>query len=317
MPQSDIAMLIETIALDMRSAPERGVLPTYIPPLADVDPDKFGIAVLEANGRMHLAGDANEPFSIQSISKVYALTMALETIGAPIWSRVRQEPSGNPFNSIMQLESERGIPRNPFINAGALVISDILLSHFGATDARRAFLAFVRSLVAKTSGVRYDESLARQEYETGFRNAALANDMRNFGNIQNLIPIVLRQYFHQCAITMTCRQLAESGRFLMMGGRAATETAQPVSARTTQTVLALMMLCGHYDGSGSFAVQVGLPGKSGVGGGILAIVPGIASIAVWSPGLNAQGNSLLGTAALTRLVHATGWSVFTPPRHEA
>lgn len=316
MPQSDIAALIKTITLEMRAAPERGILPTYIPPLANVDPNKFGMAVLEANGRMHLAGDANEPFSIQSISKIHALTMALETVGSPIWSRVRQEPSGNPFNSIMQLESERGIPRNPFINAGALVISDILLSHFGPAEARREFLAFVRSLVAKPSGVKYDESLARQEYETGFRNAALANDMRNFGNIENLIPAVLRQYFHQCAITMTCRQLAESGRFLMTGGRAATEAAPPISTRTTQTVLALMMLCGHYDGSGSFAVQVGLPGKSGVGGGILAIVPGVASIAVWSPGLNPQGNSLLGTEALTQLVCAKEWSVFTPPHRE-
>lgn len=302
----DIAAILGAIVNEMRGIADRGVLPGYIPPLTQVDPQRFGMAVTMADGRMHVAGDADEAFSIQSISKVYALMLALETCGDPIWQRVRQEPSGTAFNSIVQLESEHGIPRNPFINAGALVIADILLTRFGAEGARARFLQFIRDRDDALPPIAFDEDMARVEYESGFRNAALANYMRTFGNIENPVDAVLKQYFLQCSVTMSCRQLAGTGRGLMRG-----RTAEPAS-RHVPTVLALMMMCGHYDGSGAFAVRVGLPGKSGVGGGILAIVPGIASIAVWSPGLNAQGNSLLGTLALEKLVRATGWSVFTP-----
>ncbi|WP_239641522.1 glutaminase, partial [Acidomonas methanolica] len=309
----DITRIIQEIAAEMRAAPERGAVCSYIPPLAAVDPHKFGIAVLEADGTMHVAGEAEESFSIQSISKVFALTLAMELAGEVLWERVRQEPSGNAFNSIVQLESENGIPRNPFINAGALVVTDTLLSQFGKGAARRRFLGFMRSLVTDGSEPRVDEALAREEYESGFRNQALANYMRNFGTISHQVPDVLRQYYAQCAIGLSCRQLAETGRFLMEGGRAAREGQIGISARTARVVSALMMLCGHYDGSGAFAARVGLPGKSGVSGTILAVAPGVASIAVWSPGLNAQGNSLLGTEALERLVERTGWSVFGVP----
>ncbi|GBQ61558.1 glutaminase [Ameyamaea chiangmaiensis NBRC 103196] len=306
---TDLAPILTAITAQLRRRRDRGVLPRYIAPLAAVDPRKFGLAVLEADGRMHLAGDAEEPFSIQSISKVHALTMALETVGSTLWTHVRQEPSGSAFNSITQLESEHGIPRNPFINAGAIVVTDQLITRLGRQQARHDFLAFMRSLTDDGASVRYDEAIARAEYDSGFRNVALANYMRTFGTVQNNTSAVLRQYFHQCALTMTCRQLAESGRFLMTGGRAPSRRGMAIASRTARTVAAVMMTCGHYDGSGSFAVRVGLPGKSGVGGGILAIVPGIASIAVWSPGLNEQGNSLLGTEALELLVEATGWSV--------
>ena len=307
---TSITTIIEDIAEEMRGVSERGAVADYIPPLACVDPAKFGMAVIEADGQVHTVGDANEAFSIQSVSKIFGFTLALDLLGDDLWQRVRQEPSGSAVNSIGQLESELGIPRNPFINAGAIVVSDVLVSHYGVEGAQQKILDLVRPLVSDKSGITIDRNVALQEKETGFRNAALANYMRNFGNIHNLVPDTLDLYFHQCALTMNCQQLAETGTYLMTGGRNPMTGQAVISPRNARTIMALMMMCGHYDGSGAFAIRVGLPGKSGVGGGILAIAPGIASVAVWSPGLNRHGNSLLGTRALERLVQRTGWSVF-------
>ncbi|GBQ09904.1 glutaminase [Swaminathania salitolerans] len=307
---AELGRIVTEIVEELRPAVERGRVADYIPPLARVDPQKFGIAVIDASGAAHLAGDAEEAFSIQSLSKVFGLTLALNLEGSEIWRRVRQEPSGSAFNSIVQLESEQGIPRNPFINAGAIVIADILVSRWGRYAARQALLDLVSPLVGTPGGLGIDEDMAMQERETGFRNAALANYMRTFGNLHNPVDDTLDLYFHQCALTMSCRQLAEIGGFLMNGGTDPRSGRVVTSVSNARTIMALMMMCGHYDGSGAFAIRVGLPGKSGVGGGILAIAPGLASIAVWSPGLNAQGNSLLGTLALERLVQKTGWSVF-------
>ncbi|CDG41102.1 MULTISPECIES: glutaminase [Asaia] len=309
---ADLDSIVAEIARDMQIITERGHVADYIPPLACVDPAKFGIAVIDAGGSAHVAGDADEAFSIQSLSKVFGLTLALTLEGSELWSRVRQEPSGSAFNSIVQLESEHGIPRNPFINAGAIVISDILVSRLGRLGARQALLDFALSQSGAPEGLHIDENMARQERDTGFRNAALANYMCTFGNIRNPIEDTLDLYFHQCALTMSCRQLAEIGCYLMTGGVDLRSGRMITSVPDARTTMALMMMCGHYDGSGAFAIRVGLPGKSGVGGGILAIAPGLASVAVWSPGLNSQGNSLLGTLALERLVQRTGWSVFNP-----
>ena len=135
--------------------------------------------------------------------------------------------------------------------------------------------------------------------------------MRAFENIKHPVEVTLQTYFKFCSLSMTCLQLAKAGRYLISGGRLHCNTPQTIlSGERTRRILALMMMCGHYDGSGEFAYRVGLPGKSGVSGGILAIAPGVASIAVWSPGLNERGNSKLGTMALERLVQKTGWSVF-------
>ncbi|MBR0558483.1 glutaminase [Neokomagataea anthophila] len=309
--------ILPRIVNDMRGVVERGQVANYIPPLACVDPSKFGMAVIEADGTFHRFGDADEPFSIQSVSKVFGLTLALDAVGDSLWQRVRQEPSGSAFNSIIQLESEHGIPRNPFINAGAIVVSDILVSCFGRTGAEDALLNLLRPLARDPASVVIDREMAQQEAETGFRNLALGNYMRNFDNILNPVERTLDFYFHQCALTMSCGQLAEMGAYLMTGGINPRTGERVMSRRHAQTVLALMMMCGHYDGSGAFAIRVGLPGKSGVGGGILAITPGVASVAVWSPGLNAQGNSLLGTLALERLVQETGWNVFSACGHSA
>jgi glutaminase len=302
--------IVATIAADMARERDRGRVADYIPALARVSPDRFGIAVVEADGTEHRAGDADTPFSIQSVSKVFALTMALNRIGPALWERVGREPSGSAFNSIVQLESERGIPRNPFINAGAIVVSDALLTGHDARETIGDILRFVRFL-ASDDGVEIDSEVAHSEAATGFRNVALANYMKAFGNMQNAVDDALKVYFHQCALTMNCRQLARAGRYLMLAGRHPDEVEPLISPERARRINALMLTCGHYDGSGEFAFRVGIPGKSGVGGGILAVVPGKASVAVWSPGLNERGNSKLGSLALERLADATGWSVFT------
>ncbi|MET3889751.1 glutaminase [Bosea sp. OAE506] len=305
----DLARLVREIADEMTAIPDRGAVATYIAPLAAVDPARFGLCVVTAEGEVHWAGDALEPFSIQSISKVFALTQALGKVGEALWQRVGREPSGTPFNSIVQLEREQGIPRNPFINAGALVVADVNLGGHAPRVAIGELLRFVRHL-ADDDGIAIDEPVARAEQATGFRNIALANYMKAFGNIRHAPELTLGVYFHQCAIAMNCLQLAMAGRYLMHGGVLRPGGARIVSSRRARRINALMLTCGHYDASGDFAFRVGLPGKSGVGGGILAIAPGRASIAVWSPGLNANGNSQIGTLALERLAEATGWSVF-------
>ena len=306
---TDISALIAQIAQELRFADNRGKVADYIPPLAAVPDTRFGIAVVMADGAVHTAGDAEEAFSIQSISKVFALTLALGAVGDQLWHRVGREPSGSAFNSIVQLETEHGIPRNPFINAGAIVVCDVLLGRLQPREAIGQMLRFVRELAGDDS-IAIDETVARAEQDTGFRNKALANYMRAFGNIEGDVDLVLGTYFHFCALAMSCRQLALAGRYLMGGG--VSDGHRVITEKRARRINALMMSCGHYDNSGDFAYRIGLPGKSGVGGGILAVAPGIASIAVWSPGLNASGNSQLGQIALERLVQRTGWSVFEP-----
>jgi glutaminase len=308
---ADIGSIITRIAGEMAIAPERGVVADYIPALARVNPAHFGIAVVLADGTVHSAGDADAAFSIQSVSKVFTLTMALQKHGDELWKRVGREPSGSAFNSIIQLENEGGIPRNPFINAGAIVVSDIVLDGKEPRAAIGDVLRFVRMLASDES-INIDNEVANSEAATGFRNVALANYMKSFGNMDPLVEGALKLYFHQCALALSCRQLAMAGRYLMHDGRHPVSRDTIISPLLTRRINALMLLCGHYDGSGEFAFRVGIPGKSGVGGGILAIVPGKASVAVWSPGLNARGNSKLGTRALERLAEATGWSVFMP-----
>jgi glutaminase len=307
----DLAAIAQRIAAAIAAETERGKVADYIPSLGKVSPAHFGIAIVDEHGETFAAGDADMPFSIQSVSKVFTLTMALQKHGDELWSRVGREPSGSAFNSIVQLENEGGIPRNPFINAGALVVSDVVLDGADPGEAIGDVLRFVRMLAGdQTIGI--DREVANSEAATGFRNVALANYMKSFGNMDPYVDGALKLYFHQCALALSCRQLARAGRYLMHDGRHPDSGAQVISPLLTRRIAALMLLCGHYDGSGEFAFRVGIPGKSGVGGGILAIVPGKASIAVWSPGLNSRGNSKLGSKALELLAEATGWSVFEP-----
>lgn len=307
----DLTALIDDIVAAMAKETERGTVASYIPELAKVDAGQFGVAIATADGRLLTGGDADTGFSIQSISKVFALTLALGKVGDQLWDRVGREPSGNAFNSIVQLEQEHGIPRNPFINAGAIVVADVNLGGHQPRVAIGEMLRFVRYL-AGDDAIRINEEVAASETATGYRNMALANYMRAFNNVRHPVDLVLGSYFHQCAIEMSCRQLALAGRYLMLDGRHP-EGGRVVSPSRARRINALMLTCGHYDASGDFAFRVGIPGKSGVGGGILAIVPGRAAIAVWSPGLNTSGNSALGTKALEMLARRTGWSVFSPP----
>lgn len=305
-----LAALVAEIAATGAAATDRGKVADYIPSLGCIDPAHFGIAVVTAYGEVHGGGDADEPFSIQSVSKVFALTLALGKVGADLWKRVGVEPSGTAFNSVVQLEAEKGIPRNPFINAGAIAVSDVVLGGGAPREAIGDILRFVRFL-ADDDSIFIDGAVAESEASTGFRNVALANYMRSFGNMEHGVDDALKVYFHQCAIAMSCRQLAMAGRYLMLEGSHPATGRPVVTAQRARRILSLMLTCGHYDGSGEFAFRVGIPGKSGVGGGILAIVPGKASIAVWSPGLNQRGNSKLGSEALERLAAAMNWSVFT------
>lgn len=287
----------------------KGQVAQYIPALAKIDPSKFGAAVVTVEGEIATYGDADEPFSLQSISKVFTLTLALERLGSALWQRVGREPSGNAFNSIVQLEREGGIPRNPLINAGAIVVCDILLVNRSADETIASILDFIQQLSGDSS-VFIDEDIARSEAATGFRNISLANFMRSFDNLEHDVADVLNVYFHQCAIAMNCTQLARAGLFLTAEGTDPLTRQLVVSPRRARRINSIMLMSGHYDASGDFAFRVGAPGKSGVGGGILAVVPGHAAIAVWSPALNASGNSHAGSAILEHLVRSAGWSIF-------
>ena len=302
---SDLPAIVAQIAADMATEAERGAVADYIPELAKVDPGQFALAIALPSGEVISAGDAATPFSIQSISKVFTLAIALGRLGDSLWNRVGREPSGLAYNSILQLENEAGIPRNPFVNAGAIVVTDAILAGHAPKVVLAELLAFIRA-AAGDEDIHINKAVARSEQATAHRNIALAEFMAAHGNLKNPSALTIGTYVHQCAVEMTVAQLARAGRFLV-GAPGCPRLVSPARARR---INALMMTCGHYDGSGEFAYRVGLPGKSGVGGGILAIAPGRASIAVWSPGLNAQGNSRLGTLALERLVRATGWSVF-------
>lgn len=301
--------ILDKIAEKMALRTERGKVADYIPQLACVDPDQFGIAVVLPDGRQFSAGCADKTFSIQSISKVFTLTMALGKIGDAVWSRVGREPSGDPFNSIVQLEHEAGKPRNPFINAGAIAIVDAIMMSHRPKETLAEVLQFVR-FVADDESIFFDAKVAQSELLHRDRNASLAHFMASFGRIKHPVEHVLGVYFHQCAIAMSCTQLASAGQFLVSDGMNLSTGIRVVSPQRARRINSLMLMCGHYDGSGEFAYRVGLPGKSGVGGGILAIAPGNASIAVWSPGLDDIGNSKLGTEALEMLVQHTGWSIF-------
>ncbi|WP_197410283.1 MULTISPECIES: glutaminase [Colwellia] len=288
----------------------QGKVATYIPALANVDPMQFGMAITLNDGQYYGVGSYRTPFSIQSISKVFSYTLALRTYQDGLYKRVWREPSGNPFNSLVQLEYEAGIPRNPFINAGAIVVCDSLVSHFN--DHERAFneiLGFIHQCSGDNS-ITIDEVVAKSEMAHGFRNIALANLMKSFDNFDNDVNTVLQTYFKHCSIVMNAQQLSRSMLYLANNGTDPISKKQLINATQAKRINSLMLTCGHYDASGDFAFRVGLPGKSGVGGGIVAVVPGKMAIAVYSPALNEYGNSLVGTKALELFTTKTGLSIF-------
>lgn len=297
--------IIKSIATDIFQQNDWGEPAQYIPELAAVDPQQFAISVCLADGKVISAGSATKPFSIQSISKVFALVAALGRVGNQLWSRVGREPSGTSFDSVVLLERENGRPRNPFINAGAIVTTDALLCGRQPKLALAEILGLVRQMSGSDS-IYINDAVAASEQKTGSRNKALAYYLKSHENLSNEPDLTLGTYFHQCAIEMTTEQLAMAGRSLAgLDG-----APKVISQKHVRRVNALMMTCGHYNGSGDFAFRVGLPGKSGVGGGLLIIAPNVASVAIWSPGLNHYGNSYAGTRAAEMLSRATNWSVF-------
>ena len=298
--------VLKEIYTEAKSFPVIGNVASTIPELAKIDPNKFGMHLTTIDGQDFGIGDSNEKFSIQSVSKALTVTLAFSFLGEKVWERVGVEPSGNPFNSLVQLEYEKGIPRNPFINAGALVIADMLVTHL--KNPKQDFLDFIRT-ISGCDTINYNLKVAQSEKDTGFRNAALCNFLKSFGNIQNDVDVVLDFYFHQCSLEMTCKELAHSFFFFANEGK--TKSGQQILTQSqVKRLNALMQTCGFYDESGEFTYKVGLPGKSGIGGGIGALFPQHFSVATWSPRLNEKGNSELGMYALEQLTTKTGMSIF-------
>lgn len=303
----NIQQLIDDIAADVRPYLAQAAPADYIPALAGEDPQQFAMAVATLDGQLYATGHSDKRFSIQSISKAFMLARVLAVYGDALWQRVGKEPSGNPFNSLVQLEYEQGVPRNPFINAGALVVTDIALSQIG--DSSSALRDFLREESAQPA-LDFDYVIAASESEHGHRNAALAHFMKSCGNLHNNVDQVLAHYFRACSLRMNVTELARAGLFLANHGASPVSGVQRLTRSQAKQINAIMLTCGTYDAAGEFAYRVGLPCKSGVGGGILAVLPGKMSIAVWSPGLDARGNSLAGLEALDRFTTRSGESVF-------
>lgn len=302
----DFRTILEEIYTEAKALPAIGTVASTIPELAKINPNKFGIHLTTIDGQDFGIGDSDEKFSIQSVSKALTVAYAFSILGEKVWERVGVEPSGNPFNSLVQLEYEKGIPRNPFINAGALVIADILITHL--KNPKQDLLNFIRTLSGFET-INFNEAVAKSEKDTGFRNAALANFLKSFGNIENDVEEVLDFYFHQCSLEMTCKELAHSFFFFANEGKTKAGK-QILSQSQVKRLNALMQTCGFYDESGEFTYRVGLPGKSGIGGGIGALFPKNFAVATWSPRLNEKGNSELGMYALEQFTTKTGMSVF-------
>ncbi len=304
----DYSGILEEIKHEIKPLFGQGKVASYIPALAKADPNKFGMTVTTLDGNTYEVGDSKDTFTIQSISKVFTLVQAFSYFGDAIWERVGREPSGNPFNSLVQLEHEQGTPRNPFINAGALVITDLLISEFG-DNAKIEIVNFLRR-ISQDSTIDVDLEVAFSEKSNGYRNAALANFMKAFGNIKNDIEQVLDVYFYHCSILMNCVELSKSIHFLANHGIVPHSGERILTKSQAKRLNALLLTCGLYDASGDFAFRVGLPGKSGVSGGIVAMIPQKLGISVWSPELDEYGNSLIGIKALELFTTKTGVSIF-------
>ena len=304
----DYEKILEEIYEEITPLYGQGKVADYIPALARVKPKQFAMSLKMFDGTSYDIGDADTKFSIQSVSKVFTFTKALKVFGKSLYKKVGHEPSGNPFNSLVQLEYEEGIPRNPFINAGAIVVTDTLLSRYKSSACEKIF-DFVRT-IGDDGNIEFDEEVFVSEAESGYRNYALVNMMKSFGNIQNDIDEVMNLYFKHCAIRMNTKQLCRSMLFLANHGIDPITKKKHLTMSQAKRINSLMLTCAHYDAWGAFAFRVGLPGKSGVGGGIVAVIPGLMSLSVWSPELNDHGNSLVGTKALELFTTKTGLSIF-------
>lgn len=302
----DLQEIADRVQADIKGEIGAGRVADYIPDLANVDPHQAGIAIAPVDGPVITSGDANTKFSMQSISKIFTLALVLHHDNEQIWTRVHREPSGMPFNSLIELELENGIPRNPFINPGAIAVTDQLLTNTG--DAFATLRGFLRAETGDPD-LHVDGVTADSESRAGHRNRAAAHLMADFGNMNNPVDEPLQHYFQQCSMTISCTELANAGLLLARHGKRA-DGSQFLSVADARRIMSIMLTCGTYDEAGEFAYEIGLPCKSGVGGGILAIVPGVCSVAVWGPGLDPKGNSVSGKAALNAFVKHSGYTVF-------
>ena len=300
--------ILEEIKEEVKPLFGKGKVADYIPALARVGSNHFAMSLQLFDGRVYGVGEVDCRFSVQSISKIFTYAMVLSIYGKELFKRMNHEPSGNPFNSLVQLEYENGIPRNPFINAGAIVVTDILESIYTG-EAFSKILEFIKE-VSDNSKIDYDKEVAISESRSGFRNIALVNMMKSYKNISNDTKDVMDIYFKQCSISMSTKELSRAVLFLANHGVDPITKKRFLSESQAKRLNSLMLTCGHYDASGDFAFRVGLPGKSGVGGGIVALVPELMSVCVWSPELNSKGNSLVGTKALELFTTKTGLSIF-------
>ncbi|MEW7291008.1 glutaminase [Aquimarina sp. 2304DJ70-9] len=303
----DYQQILNQIKDELSTKQSTGKVASYIPELAKINSEKFGMHLHCINSGHYNFGDNEERFSIQSISKVFTLSRAMSLLGDDLFKRVDVEPSGNPFNSLVQLEYEQGIPRNPFINAGALVISDALISEL--EHPKKDFLDFIHEITGDSS-ITINPQVYISEKKHSYRNAALLNLMKSFGNIENDIETVLDFYIYQCSVEMSCKELSTAFMMYANQGKKLADNTQILSPQKVKRINAIMQTCGFYDEAGEFSFRVGLPGKSGVGGGIAAVHPGQYTVTVWSPCLNPKGNSELGMHALEQLTTLTGLSIF-------
>ncbi|MCD8421604.1 glutaminase [Tenacibaculum finnmarkense genomovar ulcerans] len=299
--------ILADVFLSVNAIKNKGALASYIPELANLNPNKFGVHISTTTNFKYGVGDFKEKFSIQSIAKVVSLCLAYKMLDGKLWDRLGVEPSGNPFNSLLQLEKDNGIPRNPFINAGAIVICDILISNL--KNPKEDLLTFIKGL-SGNNDINYSEKIAASEKSVGYRNVALCNFIKSFGNIENEPNKVLDFYFDLCSLELSCEHLSELFLFLANNGKAPHNNEQIITRSQSKRINALMQTCGFYDESGQFAFKVGLAGKSGVGGGIIAIHPNKYSIAVWSPKLNEKGNSYKAMKFLEGFTSLSEESIF-------
>ena len=301
-----LAHLLDDIRDHVRPAFGRGKVAHYIPELATIAPTKFGMAVATRDGEVISTGDCDEPFSLQSITKLFALMLALNRGGDEIWMRVGKEPSGTPFNHLAILEAENGAPRNPFVNAGALAVTDYLMGK--TADVAILMASYIRLAAGSADGA-VNEAVAVSEIATAYTNRAIANILRIHETIDHEPDAVVDAYCRQCALEFSVRDLARAALPLAARGYSPFSGETIMAPRLVRRVNAVMMTCGMYESTGSFAYRVGLPAKSGVGGGIVAVAPGQGAVAVWSPELDRAGNSLVGTIALELFAQNSGWSI--------
>ncbi|NTU83380.1 MAG: glutaminase A [Chloroflexales bacterium] len=293
---------------DELRAVDEGRVASYIPELARANPGWFGICVATVDGRVFAVGDAEQPFTIQSVSKPFMYGLALEDIGREgMLERVGVEPTGDAFNAIV-LDEATNRPYNPMVNAGAIAVA----GHIQGADPTER-LNRVLAMFERYAGrpILMDASVFTSERTTGHRNRAIAYLMRNFGMIGERIDEILDLYFQQCSLLVTCRDLAMMGATLANGGVNPVTGATAIDRRYVTDVLSVMYTCGMYDFSGEWAYKVGMPAKSGVGGGIVAVVPGRLGIGVFAPPLDARGNSVRGVRACAALAERFGLHIFS------